>query len=230
MGEHAQGGHAMFYEGFVHLLNNFLNFILSPSDQPRKFIIFAVVILLVNVLAALTEWTWGRGISFTVLALLAGAISAYISVVALGGMRRYLEMELTEPQSWASFGFSIAMVYWYLLELPIIFSLGVGAVILAALSRQRGWIIGNAVALALTVVASLLALWLIPDIQAGVDIFNPLAVHDRDVQRFQAYLAFVVVLLAIQLLYLAYGVWRIWRSRAPGSRSRSATSLPSVQS
>ena len=122
------------------------------------------------------------------------------------------------------------MVYWYLLELPIIFSLGVGAVILAALSRQRGWIIGNAVALALTIVASLLALWLIPDIQAGVDIFNPLAVHDRDVQRFQAYLAFVVVLLAIQLLYLAYGVWRIWRSRAPGSRSRSATSLPSVQS
>ena len=36
MGEHAQGGHAMFYEGFVHLLNNFLDFILSPSDQPRN--------------------------------------------------------------------------------------------------------------------------------------------------------------------------------------------------
>jgi hypothetical protein len=222
----------MFYEGFLHLLNNFLNFILSPSDQPRKFIIFAVVILLVNVLVALTDWKWGRGIGFTALALLAGAFSAYISVVALQGMRQYLEMELTEPQSWASFGFSIAMVYWYLLELPIIFSLGVGAVVLAALSRQRGWIIGNAVALALTVVASLLAMWIIPDIQAGADIFNPLAVHIRDVRRFQAHLAFVVVLLAIQLLYLAYGVWRIWRSRVPGSQSQShsVASLPSVQS
>jgi len=222
----------MFYEGFLHLLNNFLNFILSPSDQPRRFIVFAAAILLVNVLVALTDWKWGCGIGFTVLALIAGAFSAYISVSFLQGMRRNLDLELTDAQSWASFGFSIAMVYWYILELPIIFSLGVGAVVLAALSRQRVWIIGNAVALALTVVAPLLAIWVIPGIQAGTDIFNPLAVHDRDVRLFQAHLAFVAVLLAIQLLYLAYGVWRIWRSRAPGSqsRSRSVVSLSSAQS
>jgi len=222
----------MFYEGFLHLLNNFLGFILSPSDQPRRFIIFAVVILLVNVLVALADWKWGRGIGFTVLALIAGAFSAYISVSFLQGMRRNLDLELTDAQSWASLGVYLGMLYWYILEVPIILGLGVGALVLAALSRQRSWIIGNAVALALTLLAPLLATWILPAINADTDIFNLLAVHDRDVRLFQAHLAFVAVLLAIQLLYLAYGVWRIWRSRAPGSqsRSRSVVSLPSAQS
>lgn len=216
----------MFYEGF----NNFLNFILSPSYQPQKFIVFAVVIVLINVLIVVIDWKWGRGIGFTALSLLTGAFSMYVSVVFLQGMRQNLERELTDPQSWASLGFSIGMVYWYILELPIIVGLGVGAVVLAALSHRRGWIIGNVVALALTVVAPLLAMWMIPGIQGGTDIFNPLAVHNRDAQRFQAHLAFVVVLFAIQLLYLAYGVWRIWRSSGLGRRLDSATLLLSAQS
>ncbi|HEY7341615.1 MAG TPA: hypothetical protein VH591_12085 [Ktedonobacterales bacterium] len=220
----------MFYEGFFELLNNFLNFILSSSDQPQKFLAFAAAILLANVLVAVIDWKWGRGIGFTVLALLAGAFSVYVSVILLQLMRQYLEMELTEPDSFASLDAYIAMLYWYILELPIVFSLGVGAVILAALSRQRRWIIGNAVALALTVLTPLLATWIIRGIQTDTDIFNPLAVHDRDVRMFQAHLAFVIALLAIQLLYLAYGVWRIWRARGSGSRSHVATPLPSVQS
>jgi hypothetical protein len=220
----------VFYEGFFNLLNNFLSFILSSSDQPKKFVVFAAAILLVNVLMAVIDWKWGRGIGFTVLALIAGAFSVYVTVIFLQAMRQYLELELAYPDSFASLDAYIAMLYWYVLELPIIFSLGVGAVVLAALSRQRSWIIGNAVALALTVLTPPLATWIIRGMQADTDIFNPLAVHERDVRMFQAHLAFVAVLLAIQLLYLAYGVWRIWRSRGLGSRSHPATLLPSVQS
>src|SRR5690348_9630081 len=143
---------------------------------------FAAAILLVNVLIAVIDWKWGRGIGFTILALLAGAFSVYVSIVFLQGMQRYLEMELAYPDSWSSLDFSIAMVYWYILELPIIFSLGVGAVIVAALSRQRRWIIGNAVALVLTILVPLLATWIIGGMRADTDIFNPLAVYDRDVR------------------------------------------------
>jgi len=216
----------MFSEG----LFNFLTFILSSSAQPQKFLVFVAAILVVNVLMAVIDWKWGRGIGFTVLALLAGAFYVYSSLVFLQEMRQSLEMELAEPQGRLYLGISIGMIFWYILELPIIFSLGVGAVILAALSRQRGWIIGNAIALALIVVAPLLATWIIRSLDAGTNIFTPLAIYERDVRDFQAHLAFVVALFAVQFLYLAYGVWRIWRSREWGSRSRSATSLPSVQS
>ncbi|HEY1390432.1 MAG TPA: hypothetical protein VGF38_17980 [Ktedonobacterales bacterium] len=226
MGEHAQGRPRMFHEGFF----NFLDFILSSSDQPQKFIVFVAAMLLINVVMAVIDWKWGRGIGFTILALLAGAFSVYVTVIFLQGMRRNLDLELTDPQSWASLGVYLDILYWYILELPVIFGLGVGAVVLAALSRQRRWIIGNAVALALTILAPLLAMWILPAINADTDIFNPLAVHDRDVRLFQAHLAFVVVLLAIQLLYLAYGIWRIWRSRGLGRQMHVATSLPSVQS
>jgi hypothetical protein len=49
-------------------LFNVLNFIVSPSDQPQKFIAFVGVVLLVNVLIAVLDLKWGRGIAFTVLA------------------------------------------------------------------------------------------------------------------------------------------------------------------
>src|SRR6476660_3758539 len=105
----------MFHEGFFNLVNNFLNFILSSSDQPRKFIVFAAAILLVDVLTAVIDWKWGHGIGFTVLALLAGAFSVYVTVIFLQGMQRYLEMELTYPDSFASLDAYIAMLYWYIL-------------------------------------------------------------------------------------------------------------------
>lgn len=216
----------MFSEGFF----NVLNFIVSPPDQPQKYIMFAVVILLVNVLIAVIDWKWGRGIGFTTVALLAGACYVYVSVVILQGMQQNLERELEVPHSWASFGVSVGMLYWYIIQLPILLGLGIGAVVLSALSRQRGWIIGNAVALALSVLAPLLVTWIIRAIDSGTDIFNPLAVHDRDVRFFQVHLTFVVVLFALQLLYLSYGIWRIWRSSRLGSQSTSATSLPSAQS
>lgn len=216
----------MFSEGFF----NFLTFILSSSDQPQKFLVFVAAILVVNVLMAVIDWRWGRGIGFTILALLAGTFYVYSSLLFLQGMRQSLEMELAEPQGRLYLGITIGMIIWYILELPVIFSLGVGAVILAALSRQRGWIIGNAVALALTVAAPLLATWIIRRLEAGTDIFTPLAIYERDVRDFQAHLVFVIALFAIQLLYLAYGVWRIWRSISLRRKSRSATSLPSVQS
>ena len=220
----------MLYVGIANFLNTFLAFIVSPADQPQKYIVFAVGILLVNVLIAVIDWKWGRGIGFTALALLAGAFTVYVSVVILQGMRQSLDRELTEPESWASFGFYLRMVYWYIFELPIILGLGIGAVVLAALSRQRGWVMGNAIALALTVLAPLLAVWIIRAISAGTDVFNPLAIHARDVRLFQADLAFVVILFAILLLYLSYGVWRIRRSSVLGSQPTSGTSLPSVQS
>jgi hypothetical protein len=220
----------MLYEGLVNFLSTFLNFIVSSSDQPQKYILFAVVILLVNVLMAVIDWKWGRGIGFTAIAVLAVVFSVYVSVVLLQGMRQNLDKEITEPQSWASFGVYIGLFYWYMIELPIILGLGIGAVVLAALSRQRGWIIGNAVALALTVVAPLLAMWILQALNKGTDIFNPFAVHDRDVRLFQTHLVIVVVLFALQLLYLSYGVWRIWHSRGRGSRPTSVTTLPAVQS
>src|SRR6476646_7059906 len=89
-----RGGRAMFSEG----LFNFLTFILSSSDQPQKFLVFVAAILVVNVLMAVIDWKWGRGIGFTVLALLAGAFYVYSSLVFLQEMRQSLEMELAEPQ------------------------------------------------------------------------------------------------------------------------------------
>ncbi len=216
----------MFYEGFL----NFLNFVVSPADQPQKYIAFAGGILLLIPLIAVIDRKWGCGIGFTVLALLAIAFYVFTSVVILQGMRRNLELELTDPQSWASLGFYIWMIYWYIIELPIILGLGIGAVVLAVLSRQRGWIICNAVALAFTILTPLLATLIIRALQADTDIFSPLAVHDRDMRLFQVHLAFVVVLFAIQLLYLSYGVWRIWRSVGLRRSSASATPLPSAQS
>jgi hypothetical protein len=103
-------------------------------------------------------------------------------------------------------------------------------VVLAVLSRQRRWIIGNALALALTLVASFLAVWISRAISAGTVGDDPLALRARGVQLLQAHRAFVVVLFALQLLYLAYGVRRIWRSTGLGSRSASATQIPSAQS
>lgn len=218
----------MFYEGFF----NFLNFILSPDDQPKKYILAVGVLLLINVLVAVIDWKWGRGIAFTALALLAAAYYVYLSVVMLQGMRQNLELELAEPQSWASFGVNIGIAFWYILELPVLLGLGIGAVILSALSRQRGWIIAAAVAGALTLLSPLLFMWTIPVPQAGTDYSNPLYTYARDVRLVQTHLVIVIALFAIQLLYLAYGVRRIWRSRGLGSqrRSRAAASLPSVQS
>jgi hypothetical protein len=224
-----RGDHTMFYEGFLNFLN-FLNFIITPPDQPQKYIAFAGSILLLIPLIAVIDRKWGRGIGFTVLALLAIVFYVFTSMVILQGMQKNLELELTDPQSWASLGFYIGMVYWYIIELPSILGLGIGAVILSALSRQRGWIICNAVVLALTVLAPLLATLIIRAIQPDTDIFSPLAVHDRDTRLFQVHLAFVVVLFAIQLLYLSYGVWRIWRSVGLRRSSASATPLPSAQS
>lgn len=208
----------------------FLNFVVSTPDQPQKYLAFAGAVLLGNVVLAVLDWKWGRGIGFTAVALLAGAYFVYVLVIMLHGTKVDLELELTDPQSWASFGVNISIVFWYFFELPLLVGLGIGAVVLSALARQRGWIVGNAVALGLTVVAPLLLVWILPSLDAGTDIFNPLAVHDRDMRRFQAHLGLVGVLFAIQLLYLSYGIWRIWRSSRWGRRTRLAPSLPSVQS
>ncbi len=130
-------------------------------------------------------------------------------------------------------GFIRESCHWYLIELPILLGQGIAVVILATVSRQRGWIIGAAVALALTILAPFLLSEISHAIDANTDIFNPRSMYDGDVRLFQAQLVFTVVLFALQLLYLAYGVrrtWRIWRSTGLGSRSASATPLPSAQS
>jgi presenilin-like A22 family membrane protease len=107
-------------------------------SETQIFIAFVVVILLVNLLIAVIDWKWGRGIGFTALALLAIAFYVYFSVLILQGVRQNIEKELAEPQSWASFSAGLGMDYWYIIEIPIILGLGIGAVALAALSRQRG--------------------------------------------------------------------------------------------
>jgi len=211
-------------------LFNFLNFIVSPSDQPQKFIAFLGVVLLVHVLIAVLDLKWGRGVAFTALALLAAAFYIYYAVVILQVMRQSLDAELADPQSWASLGVVLGLFYWYLIELPILLGQGIAVVILATVSRQRGWIIGAAVALALTILAPFLLSEISHAIAANKDIFNPQSEYDADVRLFQAQLVFTVVLFALQLLYLAYGVRRIWRSRGLGSRSAPATPLPSMQS
>ncbi len=98
----------MFYEGFF----NFLNFIVSPADQPKKYILAVGVLLLINVLVAVIDWKWGRGIAFTVLTILGAAYYVWFSVLMLLGMRQSLKLELAEPQSWASLGISFAIIYW----------------------------------------------------------------------------------------------------------------------
>ena len=145
-------------------------------------------------------------------------------------MRQSLDEELADPQSWASLGVVLGLFYWYLVELPILLGQGIAVVILATVSRQRGWIIGAAVALALTILSPFLLSEISHAIAANKDIFNPQSEYDADVRLFQAQLGFTVVLFALQLLYLAYGVRRIWRSRGLGSRSAPATPLPSMQS
>jgi hypothetical protein len=158
---------------FIDGLFDFLNFIVSPSDQPQKFIAFVGVVLLAHALIAVLDLKWGRGVAFTALALL------------------------------------------------------------AAMSRQRGWIIGAAVALALTILAPFLLSVISHAIDANTDIFNPRSMYDGDVRLFQAQLVFTVALFAFQLLYLAYGarrIWRIWRSTGSEFRSTSATPLPTAQS
>jgi hypothetical protein len=134
-----------------------------------------------------------------------------------------------EQQSWASFGAGIGMFVWYVIEVPIILGLGIGAVFLAVVSRRRGWILVNTAALLLTVLAPFLAVGIIRTINADTAIFNPSSVHDGDVRLVQVHLVFVGVLLAIQLLYLAYGVWRIWRSFGAPRSSAAAIPLPSAQ-
>jgi hypothetical protein len=211
-------------------LFNFLNFIVSPSDQPQKFIAFVGVVLLVHVLIAVLDLKWGRGVAFTTLALLAAAFYIFYAVVILQVIQHSLDLELAEPQSFASLGVVFGLFYWYLIELPILLGQGIAVVILAAASRQRGWIIGAAVALALTILAPFLLSEISHAIDANKDIFNPRSEYDADVRLFQAQQVFTVVLFAFQLLYLAYGVWRIRRSRGTWRRSASATLLPSAQS
>ncbi len=92
-------------------LFNFLNFIVSPSDQPQKFLAFVGIVLLVHVLVAVLDLKWGRGIAFTALALLAAAFYIYYAVVILQVMRQSLDAELAEPQSWASLGVVIGLFY-----------------------------------------------------------------------------------------------------------------------
>ncbi|HEY7020324.1 MAG TPA: hypothetical protein VH349_04350 [Ktedonobacterales bacterium] len=216
----------MFLDG----LFNFLNFIVSPSDQPQKFIAFVGVVLLIQVLIAVLDVKWGRGIAFTVLALLAAAFYIFYAVVILQVMRQSLDEELADPQSWASLGVVLGLFYWYLIELPILLGQGIAVVILAAVSRQRGWIIGAAVALTLTILAPFLLSEISHAIDASKDIFDPQSVYEGSVRLAQAQLVFTVVLFAFQLLYLAYGVRRIWRSRGLWRQSLAATSLPSAQS
>ena len=215
---------------FIDGLFNFLNFIVSPSDQPQKFIAFLGVVLLVHVLIAVLDLKWGRGVAFTALALLAATFYIYYAVVILQVIQQSLDAELAEPQSLASLGVIFGLFYWYLIELPILLGQGIAVVILAAVSRQRGWIIGAAVALALTILAPFLLSEIDHAIGANTDIFNPRSKYDGDVRLFQAQLVFTVVLFALQFLYLAYGVRRIWRSTGLRSRSASATPLPSAQS
>jgi hypothetical protein len=189
-------------------------------------LIFIGVLLLLTVPIPVIDWRWGRGIVFTAFALLALAFSVFISVVFLQAVRQNLDKELAEPQSWASFGVGVGTGIWYIIEVLLVLSLGIGALVLAALSRQRGWIIANAMALLCTIVGSLLTLKITRDISAGADIFDPLSVHAADVQLVQAHVAWEVVLLALQLFYLVYGVWRIWQSVRLGRRSAAVTPLP----
>jgi len=82
----------MFYEGLL----NFLNFIVTPPDQPQKYIAFAAAILLLGILVALIDWKKERGIvftAFTAFALLASVFSVCFSAILLQGMRNALEAE-----------------------------------------------------------------------------------------------------------------------------------------
>ena len=190
----------------------------------QLFLLFVGIILVVNLLIALIDWKWGRGIVFTAFALMALVLNMLYSMMMLQGLQQNLDKELTEPQGWApGLGFGIGLAYWYIIEVPFVLGLGIGATLLAVLSRQRRWIIGNAVALAVTVVASLLDLRISRAISAGAIGNDQFTIHTMQVQLLQAHVAFVVVLLALQLLYLAFGVWRIWRSVRLGRRSASAT-------
>ncbi|HEX3271247.1 MAG TPA: hypothetical protein VHR15_11405, partial [Ktedonobacterales bacterium] len=187
--------------------------------------------LLVNVLVALLDWKWGHGIAFTALALLAAAYYAYFSLVYLQALRQSVEQALAEPQARFYLGVAVGITYWYIFALPVLLGQGIGALVLAGVSRQRGWIIGCAIALALTVVAPFLAAWMTRTLSAGIDSFDsPHAIYDRDMRLLQAHLAFVVVLFALQLLYLAYGVRRIRSSTGSRRPSTAATPLPSAQS
>jgi hypothetical protein len=127
-------------------------------SETQLFLVFIGVILLVNVLIALIDWRWGRGIAFTALALLALAFSVFISVVFLQAVQQSLDKELADPQSWASLGVGLGTAVWSIIEVPVVLGLGLGAILLAALSRQRGWIIANTIALLSTIAASLVAL------------------------------------------------------------------------
>jgi hypothetical protein len=198
-------------------------------SETQLFLGYVGVVLVVNLLIALIDWKWARGIAFTALALLAGAFSVYFTVLSLQAVRQGLEREVVDPQSWASFSVGIGMGVWYIIEIPIILGLGLGALFLAAVSGQRGWINASAVALLFTVVAPFLAVSIIRTINAGTDSHNPLSVHEGDVRLVQVHLVFEGMLLAIQLLYLAYGVWRIWRSFGAPRNAAAATSLPSAQ-
>ena len=193
-------------------------------------LVFIGMLLLLTVPIPVIDWRWGRGIVFTAFSLLALAFSVFISVVFLQAVRQNLDKELAEPQSWASFGVGVGTGIWYLIEVSIVLSLGIGALLLAALSRQRGWIIANTIALLCTIVGSFLTLMITREISAAADIFDPTSVHAADVRLVQAHVAWEVVLLALQLFYLAFGVWRIWRSVRLGRRSGAVMPLPVVPS
>jgi hypothetical protein len=214
-------------------LFNFLNFIVSPSDQPQKYIVFVGVVLLAHALVAVLDLKWGRGVAFTALAILAVAFYVYFSIVYLQAMRQSVEQALADPQARFYLGVAVGIGYWYIFELPILLGQGIGALVLAAVSRERGWIMGAATAIAITVAAPFLAAWMTGMLSAGADTSNPHSIYDRDMRLLQAHLAFVVGLFALQLLYLSYGVWRIRRiRRSTGSKrpSAEATVLPSAQS
>jgi hypothetical protein len=211
-------------------LFNFLVFISAPPDQPQKYLVFVSVMLLVNALVALLDWKWGHGVAFTALALLGAAYYVYFSTVYLQAMRQSIEQALTDPQARLYLGAAIGIGYWYIFALPILLGQGIGALVLAAKSRQRARVVGAAVAVAITIAAPFLAAWLTGVLSAGVDSFDPPhAIYDRDVRLFEAHLAFVIGLFALQLLYLAYGVWRIRHVRV-GNRSTAAIPHPSAQS
>jgi hypothetical protein len=167
-------------------LFNFLNVIVSPSDQPQKYLAFVGFVLLVHVLVAVLDLKWGRGIAFTALALLAAAFCMYFSVVMLQGIRQSLEQALAEPQSRLYLGVAVGIAYWHIFELPVLLGQGISAVILSAVSRQRGWIQCAAIALALTVVAPFLAAWMTGALSTGAD--PPEAATRTDVNALRLFL------------------------------------------
>jgi hypothetical protein len=60
-------------------------------SEPQLLLGYVGVVLVVNLLIALIDWKWARGIAFTVLGLLAGVVSVYFTGVILQPVRQNLE-------------------------------------------------------------------------------------------------------------------------------------------